>query len=52
MTPVLYEFGSKGYLTTVTVRADLFQKALEEDEYGYNRDIHHNLTLGKYSHYS
>ena len=52
MTPVLYEFDSKGYLTTVAVRPDLFQKALEEDEYGYNRDIHHNLALGKYSHYS
>ena len=52
MTPVLYEFYSKGYLTTVAVRPDLFKKALEEDEYGYNRDIHHNLTLGQYSHYS
>lgn len=52
MIPVLYEFDSKGYLTTVTVRPDLFKKALEEDEYGFNRDIYYNLIRGEYSHYS
>ena len=49
--PEFYDFTSRGYLTTVRAGSILFDDAINNNEYGLNRDIHDNMIVGQYEGY-
>ncbi len=52
MSPIFYKLGSRAYTTTFSASPNLFNKALEENDHGVNREICDKLLFGEFGHYS